>query len=168
MSWPPEPEFLTREIVDVIHEERIESFGGLHGVWDENGLEPAIGVAHRVTVSHRREPSLFRRQLADCRAIDCSRFPEQRIYEAMIQIATHEMSRADLAEYFRSALSPLNKRELPHDRQFCIVGGVNHAVAIHSNTSLAIPVLELLAASRTRLGGNTFQARNDTGDSVTR
>jgi len=34
-----EPEFLTREIVDAIHEEQIDTFGGLHGVRDENALE---------------------------------------------------------------------------------------------------------------------------------
>ena len=42
MSWQPEPEFLTREIVDAIHEERIEAYGGLHGVRDENGLESQL------------------------------------------------------------------------------------------------------------------------------
>jgi death-on-curing protein len=36
--------------------------------------------------------------------VDCSRLPEQETYDAMIKIATHEMSRSDLAEYFRSAL----------------------------------------------------------------
>jgi prophage maintenance system killer protein len=37
--------------------------------------------------------------------ISCSRLPEQKTYEAMIKIATHEMNCADLAKYFRSALS---------------------------------------------------------------
>jgi hypothetical protein len=37
--------------------------------------------------------------------IDTSRLPEQPTYEAMIKIATHEMDRSDLAEYFRSMLS---------------------------------------------------------------
>jgi death-on-curing protein len=43
-----EPEFLTREIVDVIHEEQINSFGGLCGVRDENALESAIMAAQNV------------------------------------------------------------------------------------------------------------------------
>jgi hypothetical protein len=37
--------------------------------------------------------------------IDTSRLPEQQTDEAMIGIATHEMNRSDLAEYFRSVLS---------------------------------------------------------------
>jgi len=37
-----EPEFLTREIVDAIHESQVDTFGGLHGIRDENALESAI------------------------------------------------------------------------------------------------------------------------------
>jgi death-on-curing protein len=40
-----EPEFLTREIVDAIHQEQINEFGGLHGVRDQNSLESAIMAA---------------------------------------------------------------------------------------------------------------------------
>jgi hypothetical protein len=40
-----ELEFLTREIVDAIHDEQINAFGGLHGVRDENALESAIAEA---------------------------------------------------------------------------------------------------------------------------
>jgi hypothetical protein len=36
MTGQQEPEFPTREIVDAIHEEQIDTFGGLHGVRDEN------------------------------------------------------------------------------------------------------------------------------------
>jgi death on curing protein len=36
--------------------------------------------------------------------VSCDRLSEDRTYEAMIKIANREMSRADLAEYFRSAL----------------------------------------------------------------
>ena len=43
-----EPEFLTREIVDAIHDEQINAFGGLHGVRDENALESAIMAAQNV------------------------------------------------------------------------------------------------------------------------
>jgi death on curing protein len=37
-----EPEFLTRAIVDAIHEEQINQHGGIHGLRDEGGLESAI------------------------------------------------------------------------------------------------------------------------------
>ena len=42
MTGEQEPEFFTREIVDAIHEDQIDTFGGLHGVRDENALESAI------------------------------------------------------------------------------------------------------------------------------
>ena len=48
MTGQQEPEFLTREIVDAIHEEQIDTFGGLHGVRDENALESAIAAAQNV------------------------------------------------------------------------------------------------------------------------
>jgi death-on-curing protein len=43
-----EPRFLTREIVDAIHEEQVDTFGGLHGLRDENALESAIAAAQNV------------------------------------------------------------------------------------------------------------------------
>jgi death-on-curing protein len=45
MSSVWEPEFLTREIVDAIHDEQINAFGGIDGLRDENALESAIMVA---------------------------------------------------------------------------------------------------------------------------
>ena len=48
MSWQQEPEFLTREIVDAIHEDQIDKFWGLHGFRDENALESAIAAAQNV------------------------------------------------------------------------------------------------------------------------
>jgi death-on-curing protein len=124
-----EPEFLTREIVDAIHEEQINAFGGLHGVRDENALESAIMAAQNVyyyggvdvyevaaaDAYHLAESQAFldgnKRTGAQAALvflegcdISCSRLPEQQTYDAMIKIATHEMSRSDLADYFRSTL----------------------------------------------------------------
>jgi len=48
MKSEPQPEFLTREIIDVIHEDQIETRGGLHGLRDENALESAIAAARNV------------------------------------------------------------------------------------------------------------------------
>jgi death-on-curing protein len=48
MNPGSEPRFLTREAVDAIHEDQIDRFGGLHGVRDENALEPAIAAAQDV------------------------------------------------------------------------------------------------------------------------
>src|SRR5580658_9527115 len=110
-----EPEFLTREIIDALHEEQIETFGGLQGVRDENGLESAIAAAQNVY--HYAAGDVFdiaaayAHHLAESQAyldgnkrtgaqaalvflegcgISCSRLPEQQTYEAMIKIATHE------------------------------------------------------------------------------
>ena len=44
MTGQQEPEFLSREIVDAIHEDQIDTFDGLHGVRDENALESAIAA----------------------------------------------------------------------------------------------------------------------------
>jgi len=43
-------EFLTREIVDAIDEEQIDTFGGLRGFRDENALESAIAAAQNFSV----------------------------------------------------------------------------------------------------------------------
>ena len=124
-----EPEFLTREIVDAIHEEQISSFGGLHGVRDENALESAIMAAQNVYYYGGGDAfeiaAAYAYHLAENQAyldgnkrtgaqaafvflegcgVSCSRLPEERTYEAMIKIATHEMTRVDLAEYLRATL----------------------------------------------------------------
>ena len=46
MTGQQEPEFLTREIVDAIHEDQIVTFGGLHGVRDENALYLGLLMGH--------------------------------------------------------------------------------------------------------------------------
>src|SRR5258708_36989912 len=51
MAWGREPEFLSREIVDAIHEHQIDTYGGLHGVRDENALESAIGAAQTFIIT---------------------------------------------------------------------------------------------------------------------
>ena len=129
MSRELEPEFLTREIIDAIHEVQIDRYGGLHGVRDENGLESAIAAAQNVY--HYAGGDVFdvaaayAYHLAESQAyldgnkrtgaqaafvflegcgVDCARLPDRQTYDAMIKIATHEMSRSDLAAYYRSAL----------------------------------------------------------------
>ena len=127
-AW--EPEFLTREIVDAIHEEQINSFGGLHGLRDENALESAIMAAQNVYYYAGGDvyeiAAAYAFHLAESQAyldgnkrtgiqaafvflegcgVSCDQLSEQETYEAMIKVSTHEMNRADVAEYFRSALS---------------------------------------------------------------
>jgi death-on-curing protein len=124
-----EPEFLTREIVDAIHEEQINTYGGLYGVRDENALESAVMAAQNVHYYGGGDvyevAAAYAYHLAESQAyldgnkrtgvqaafvflegcgISCDRLPEDQTYDAMIKIATHEMSRRDLAEFLRSTL----------------------------------------------------------------
>ena len=125
-----EPEFLSREVVDAIHEEQINSHGGLRGVRDESALESAIMAAQNVFYYGGGDAyevaAAYAYHLAESQAyldgnkrtgvqaafvflegcgISCEPLSEDPTYEAMIKIANHEMSRTDLAEYFRSSLS---------------------------------------------------------------
>ena len=129
MSWVRDPEFLTREIIDAIHEEQISTFGGAHGLRDENALESAIAAA--LNVYHYGGGDIFEIAAAygfhisesqayldgnkrtgvqaalifleGC-AVDARSLPEDGTYELMMNIAAHTMGRADLAEHFRRSL----------------------------------------------------------------
>jgi death on curing protein len=129
MNREAEPEFLTREIVEAIHEDQIATRGGLHGLRDENALESAIAAATNVYHYGGGDvyeiAAAYAYHIAESQAyldgnkrtgaqaalvflegcgVDTSRLPEQQTYQAMIKIATHEKGRSDLAEFFRSML----------------------------------------------------------------
>jgi len=57
MSFGSEPRFLTREAVDAIHEDRIDRFGGLHGVRDKNAFR-FIWLRFRLISTATREQAL--------------------------------------------------------------------------------------------------------------
>ena len=129
MNWRQEPEFLTREIVDAIHESQIDAFGGLHGIRDTNALESAIAapqnIYHYGGGDNYEIAAAYAYHLAESQAyfdgnkrtgvqaalvflegcgIDASGLPEQQTYELMIRIASHEAGRGDLADFLRSEL----------------------------------------------------------------
>ena len=129
MTEQQEPEFLSREIVDAIHEDQIDTFGGLHGVRDENALESAIAASQNVYHYGGGDiyeiAAAYAYHLAESQAyfdgnkrtgvqaslvflegcgVDASRLPEQQTYNLMIKIAAHEAGRSDLADYLRSEL----------------------------------------------------------------
>jgi len=130
MNLGSEPGFLTREAVDAIHEDQIVSFGGLHGVRDENALESAIAAAQNVYHYGNGDvyeiAAAYAFHLAESQAyfdgnkrtgveaalvflegcgIDASRLPEHKTYDLMIKIAGHEAGRSDFADYLRSELA---------------------------------------------------------------
>jgi death-on-curing protein len=129
MTGQREPEFLTREIVDAIHQDQIDTFGGLHGVRDENALESAIAAAQNVYHYGGGDiyevAAAYGYHLAESQAyfdgnkrtgvqaslvflegcgVDTSRLPEQQTYDMMIKIAAHGAGRRDLADYLRCKL----------------------------------------------------------------
>jgi|SRR5271168_1873586 len=99
-AW--EPEFLTREIVDAIHEEQIKSFGDVYEIAAAYAFHLAESQAYLDGNKRTGIQAAFV-FLEGC-GVSCSRLPENEAYDAMIKIATHEMGRADLAEFFRLAL----------------------------------------------------------------
>lgn len=106
MTGQQEPEFLTREIVDAIHEEQISTFGGLHGVRDENALESAIAAVQDVYhYGNKRTGVQASLVFLEGCGIDTGRLPEQRTYDMMIKIETHQAGRSDFADYLRSELT---------------------------------------------------------------
>jgi hypothetical protein len=43
-----DPVFITRDQIDAIHHDQIESYGGVHGIRNEDGLESAIAQPQNV------------------------------------------------------------------------------------------------------------------------
>lgn len=124
-----EPIFLSREVVDLIHEGSLREFGGADGIRDENALESA--VAQPLQEYFYRSADLF--QIAAAYAfhiaenqpyidgnkrtgllcalnflgengVDANR-PTDAFYDAMIGIAEKRLDKAGLAEVFRSELT---------------------------------------------------------------
>jgi death-on-curing protein len=131
MSLGEEPEFLTRQIVDAIHETQIATFGGLQGVRDENALESAIAAAQNVyhygAGDFYEIAAAYGFHLAESQAyfdgnkrtgvqamvvflegcgIATGGLSEQATYDMMMKIAAHEAGRGDLAAWLRAELEP--------------------------------------------------------------
>ena len=124
-----EPDFLTREAVDLIHEASLRAFGGADGVRDENALESAL--AQPMHEFFYRQADLY--QIAAAYAFHIaenqpyidgnkrtgllsalnflaennivSDQPIDEYYDAMIAIAEKRLDKNGLAEMFRRHLS---------------------------------------------------------------
>ena len=124
-----EPVFLTREQIDTIHREQLETWGGLHGIRSEHALESAIAQPQNVYFYGDGDlyeiAAAYAFHIAESQAyfdgnkrtgvqaslvflegcgIDASRLPEQQTYDLMIKISAHEAGRSDFADYLRSEL----------------------------------------------------------------
>lgn len=91
----PEPVFLTREQIDIIHQDQLEAWGGLSGLRSEHGLESAIAQPQNVYFYGNGD--LYEVAAA---------LPELAAYEAMIRVANHDLDRFGLAAFFRETLKP--------------------------------------------------------------
>ncbi len=138
MTGKAGPDFLTREIIDAIHEYQIETFGGIPGCRNEDALESAIAapqnVHHYGGGDIYEMAAAYAYHLAESQAyfdgnkrtgvqacliflegcgIDTSLLPGQQTYDMMIRIANHESDRKVLAGYLRSALGPTQTPDWP-------------------------------------------------------
>jgi len=127
----PEPIFLSRELIEEIHRDQIDEFGGTHGLRDEGALESAIAQPQNVYVYGEGDlyeiAAAYAYHIAESQAyldgnkrtgiqaaldfleingVDTSPLPELAAYEAMIAIANHQLDRPGLGAFFRQALAP--------------------------------------------------------------
>lgn len=127
----PEPYFLTREQIDMIHQDQIEAWGGLHGLRSEDAFESAIaqpqnvyyygdGDLYEIAAAYafhiaesqayldgnKRTGVQAAADFLEINGIDTSPLPELATYEAMIRVASHELDRSGLAVFLREVLKP--------------------------------------------------------------
>ncbi|MEI6534257.1 MAG: type II toxin-antitoxin system death-on-curing family toxin [Verrucomicrobiaceae bacterium] len=123
-----EPIFLTREIVDRIHVRSLNEYGGIHGVRDDSLVESAIGAAmndffygegdlYAVAAAyafHLAQNQAYldgNKRTATASAMvflwmngithPLDRECRWKIYDALIAIAEHRMTKPELAALFR-------------------------------------------------------------------
>lgn len=125
-----EPVFLTREQIDIIHQDQLNAWGGMPGLRNENGLESAIaqprnvhfygnGDVYEIAAAYayhiaesqacldgnKRTGIQAALDFLEINGVDTIGLPEMETYEAMIKVATHELDRSGLATFFRHALN---------------------------------------------------------------
>jgi len=125
-----EPYFLTREQIDTIHRDQIDSWGGLHGLRSEHALKSALaqpqnvffyagGDLYEIAAAYafhiaesqayfdgnKRTGVQAALDFLEINGVDTSPLPEIATYEAMIRVAKHEMDRAGLAVFLRKVLT---------------------------------------------------------------
>jgi len=129
MPEPDEPFFLTRSMVDEIHEAALAAYGGLRGVLNEHLLESAINQPRhtfhyggsdlfdvaaayaftslptiRIGTVNKRTGIGSALIFLEMNGIETKRLPELPIYECVIKVADHKMDRKELAAFLREML----------------------------------------------------------------
>ena len=129
MPEPDEPFFLTRSMVDEIHEATLAAYGGLHGVLNEHLLESAINqprhtyhygggdlfdvaaaYAFHIVADHPYWDGNKRTGIGSAliflkmNGIETKHLPELPLYECVIKVADHKMDRKALAAFLRHKL----------------------------------------------------------------
>jgi death-on-curing protein len=130
-----EPVFLTREQIEEIHRDQIDSFGGIHGLRDEGAIESAIaqplnvyfygnGDLYEIAGAYayhfaesqayldgnKRTGVQAALDFLEVNGIDTSSLPEIAAYEAMIAAANHALDGAGLAKFLRETWCGVNAR----------------------------------------------------------
>jgi death-on-curing protein len=125
-----EPIFLTRNQIDAIHQDQIETYGGAPGIRSEDGIESAIAqplnvyyygdgdlyeiaaaYAYHIAESqayfdgNKRTGAQAALDFLEINGVDANPLPEIATYEAMIRVANHELDRPGLAVFFRDTLT---------------------------------------------------------------
>ena len=128
-----DPDFLTVADVLILHRDQLDLFGGQDGVRDEGALESAVMMAQQGAFGQFHHEDLFQMaaayayHIAESQAfVDGNKRtalssaiqflgmngrevldPKDKLYEAMIAIATHDLDKQGLGKLFESLSSPV-------------------------------------------------------------
>lgn len=130
MRLEQDPVFITRDQIDAIHHDQIESYGGVHGIRNEDGLESAIaqpqnvyhygggdlseiaaayafyiGESQAYLDGNKRTAVEAALAFLEFNGVDTDPLPELATYEALIQVANRELDRFGLAAFLRDTLN---------------------------------------------------------------
>ena len=126
-----QPEFLTREIISLFHEESLHRFGGSEGVRDEGMVRSALGAAENTWFYGTRDlfevAASYAFHIAEAQAFvdgnkrtavaaaltflagngfEIPAAADETIYQAMISIAKKQLDKKGLAKLLREIAEP--------------------------------------------------------------
>jgi death-on-curing protein len=129
------PVWVTRIIIEIIHQEQLREHGGTFGIRDENALEAslarpprkhdyetpdvaelaaayafALTTSHAFTDANKRTAYVTAAVFAELNGWDLH-LPDEELETTMVAVATGSCSEAQLATIFRAAMAPLPRDE---------------------------------------------------------